>query len=41
MGATNKLLRKIWGPMAGVEMGMKLAASRIGGTQKRLRKRLF
>jgi hypothetical protein len=29
--------------MAGVEMGMKLAASRIGigGTQKRLKKRVF
>jgi hypothetical protein len=31
----------MWGPMAGVEMGMKLAAFPNKGTQKRLRKRLF
>jgi hypothetical protein len=41
MGATNKLLRKMWGPMAGVEMGMKLAVFPNKGMQKRLRKPLF
>ena len=41
IGATKRLLRNRWEPMVGVEIGMKLAASRGKETQMRWRKRAF